>query len=78
MGAIIVERDWAAPWMNIYSRMGLDEANVGGVIIYRVHGRSPGTPAPPRAYLHDIQARAVSANLATMSDFARVASAVPE
>ena len=36
VGAILVERDWAAPWMNIFSRMGLDEANVGGVIIYRL------------------------------------------
>jgi hypothetical protein len=36
VGAIIVERDWAAPWMNIFSQLRLDEASVGGVIIYRM------------------------------------------
>lgn len=36
VGAIIVERNWAAPWMNIFGRMGLDKTNVGGVIIYRM------------------------------------------
>jgi hypothetical protein len=36
VGAVIVERDWAAPWMNVFSQMGLDHASVGGVIIYRM------------------------------------------
>jgi hypothetical protein len=35
VGAIIVERAWAEPWMNIFSRMGLHGTNVGGVTIYR-------------------------------------------
>lgn len=35
VGAIILERAWAAPWMNIFSRMGLHGTHVGGVIIYR-------------------------------------------
>jgi hypothetical protein len=35
VGAIIVERAWAAPWMQIFSRMGLHGTPVGGVIIYR-------------------------------------------
>jgi len=33
--AIIVERAWAEPWMNIFSRMGLHGTNVGGVTVYR-------------------------------------------
>jgi hypothetical protein len=32
--AIIVESAWAAPWMNIFSRMGLDSTNAGGVHVY--------------------------------------------
>ena len=35
VGAIIVERAWAEPWMNIFSRMGLHGTHVGGVIVYR-------------------------------------------
>jgi hypothetical protein len=35
VGAIIVERAWAAPWMQVFSRMGLHGTPVGGVIIYR-------------------------------------------
>jgi hypothetical protein len=35
VGAIIVERAWAEPWMNIFGRMGLHGTNVGGVTIYR-------------------------------------------
>jgi hypothetical protein len=35
LGAIIVEQAWAAPWMNIFSRMGLHGTHVGGVIVYR-------------------------------------------
>ncbi len=35
VGAIIVERAWAAPWMQIFSRMGLHGTPVGGVIVYR-------------------------------------------
>ena len=32
--AVIVEDAWAAPWMNIFSRMGLHSAHVDGVTIY--------------------------------------------
>ena len=35
VGAVIVERAWQAPWMNIFSRMRLESTAVGGVIIYR-------------------------------------------
>jgi len=35
VGAIIVERAWEAPWMNIFSQMRLESTPVGGVIIYR-------------------------------------------
>jgi hypothetical protein len=35
VGAVIVERAWAEPWMNIFGRMGLHGTNVGGVTIYR-------------------------------------------
>jgi hypothetical protein len=35
VGAIIVEQAWAAPWMQIFSRMGLHGTPVGGVIVYR-------------------------------------------
>jgi len=35
VGAIIVERAWAAPWMQVFSRMGLHGTSVGGVIVYR-------------------------------------------
>jgi hypothetical protein len=35
VGAILVERAWAAPWMNVFSRMGLHGTPVGGVIVYR-------------------------------------------
>lgn len=35
VGAILVERAWAAPWMQIFSRMGLHGTSVGGVIVYR-------------------------------------------
>jgi hypothetical protein len=35
VGAILVERAWAAPWMQIFSRMGLHGAQVGGMIVYR-------------------------------------------
>ena len=30
-----VERAWAAPWMQIFSRMGLHGTSVGGMIVYR-------------------------------------------
>jgi hypothetical protein len=33
--AILVERAWAAPWMQIFSRMGLHGTSVGGMIVYR-------------------------------------------
>jgi hypothetical protein len=35
IGAILVERAWAAPWMQIFSRMGLHGTRVGGMIVYR-------------------------------------------
>ncbi len=35
VGAILVERAWAAPWMQIFSRMGLHGRLVGGMIVYR-------------------------------------------
>ena len=35
VGAILVERAWEAPWMQVFSRMGLHGTSVGGVIIYR-------------------------------------------
>ncbi len=35
VGAILVEQAWAAPWMRIFSRMGLHGTRVGGVIVYR-------------------------------------------
>jgi hypothetical protein len=35
VGAILVERAWAAPWMNVFRRMGLHGTPVGGVIVYR-------------------------------------------
>jgi hypothetical protein len=35
VGAILVERAWAAPWMNVFGRMGLHGTPAGGVIVYR-------------------------------------------
>ncbi len=35
VGAILVERAWAAPWMHIFSRMGLHGTSAGGMIVYR-------------------------------------------
>jgi hypothetical protein len=35
VGAILVEQAWAAPWMNVFSRMGLHGKPVGGVIVYQ-------------------------------------------
>ena len=35
VGAILVERAWEAPWMHIFSKMGLRGTLVGGVIVYR-------------------------------------------
>jgi hypothetical protein len=35
VGAILVERAWSAPWMNVFSRMGLHSTPVGGMIVYR-------------------------------------------
>ena len=34
VGAILVERAWSAPWMNVFSRMGLHGTPVGDVIVY--------------------------------------------
>jgi hypothetical protein len=36
VGAILVERAWEAPWMRVFSRMGLHGTPVGGVMIYRI------------------------------------------
>jgi hypothetical protein len=38
VGAILVERAWAAPWMQVFSRMGLHGTAAGGMIIYRTSG----------------------------------------
>jgi hypothetical protein len=35
VGAIVVERAWSSPWMQVFARMGLHSSTVGGVIIYR-------------------------------------------
>ena len=35
VGAIIVERAWAAPWMQVFGQMGLHGTPVGGMIVYR-------------------------------------------
>jgi hypothetical protein len=35
VGAILVERAWSAPWMRVFSRMGLHGTQAGGVIVYR-------------------------------------------
>lgn len=35
IGAVIVEDAWAANWMSIFNRMGLDSIHVGGVTVYR-------------------------------------------
>ncbi|MBO0830931.1 MAG: hypothetical protein J2P28_04090 [Actinobacteria bacterium] len=35
VGAVIVEREWAMPWMSVFPRMGLHGTRVGDVIIYR-------------------------------------------
>ena len=35
VGTVIVEDAWAAHWMNIFSRMGLDSTHVDGVTLYR-------------------------------------------
>ena len=38
VGAILVERAWAAPWMHVFSRMGLHGTAAGGMIVYRTSG----------------------------------------
>jgi hypothetical protein len=35
IGAVLVEDAWAANWMSIFSRMGLDSIHVGGMTVYR-------------------------------------------
>jgi hypothetical protein len=35
VGAVLVEQAWSAPWMNVFSRMGLHGTPAGGVIVYR-------------------------------------------
>jgi hypothetical protein len=35
VGAVLVERAWSAPWMQIFGRMGLHGTSAGGVIVYR-------------------------------------------
>jgi hypothetical protein len=34
IGAILVEQAWSAPWMRVFSRMGLHGTPVGGMIVY--------------------------------------------
>ncbi len=34
VGAILVERAWSAPWMQVFSKMGLHATSVGGMIVY--------------------------------------------
>jgi hypothetical protein len=34
VGAVLVERAWSAPWMNVFSRMGLHGTQAGGVLVY--------------------------------------------
>jgi hypothetical protein len=34
VGAILVEKAWSAPWMRVFSRMGMRSTSVGGMIIY--------------------------------------------
>ena len=36
VGAILVERAWSAPWMDIFSRMGLHGTRVGGMMVYQI------------------------------------------
>ena len=36
VGAILVEQAWSAPWMDIFSRMGLHGMRVGGMMVYRI------------------------------------------
>jgi hypothetical protein len=36
VGAILVERAWKAPWMRVFSRIGLHGTLVGGVIVYPI------------------------------------------
>ena len=34
IGAVIVERAWAEPWMSIFGKLGMPATSVGGVTIY--------------------------------------------
>ncbi|HXT91451.1 MAG TPA: hypothetical protein VN714_19525, partial [Trebonia sp.] len=34
IGAVIVERAWAEPWMSVFARIGLHGRSVGGVTVY--------------------------------------------
>jgi hypothetical protein len=34
LGAVIVERAWAEPWMSVFARIGLHGTSVDGVIVY--------------------------------------------
>ena len=34
VGAVLVEQAWSAPWMNVFSRMGLHGTQADGVIVY--------------------------------------------
>lgn len=35
VGAVLVERAWSAPWMQVFSQMGLHRTAAGGMIVYR-------------------------------------------
>jgi hypothetical protein len=47
VGAVIVEQDWAAPWMTVFGRLGLHGTAVGGVIVYPTGASQPGSPLAP-------------------------------
>jgi hypothetical protein len=46
IGAVIVEDAWAANWMSIFSRMGLDSIHAGGVTVYRTRNLGTGKTSP--------------------------------
>jgi hypothetical protein len=49
VGAILVERAWAAHWMKVFSEMGLHGTPAGGVIVYRTAlARNVNARFPPQ------------------------------
>jgi len=47
IGAVLVERSWSEPWMNIFGKLGLVGASAGGVTVYPVIGGSSACESPP-------------------------------